>query len=73
MIPNIIFAFIVEDRVAMTGGEVGEREEVLEPGFELGTPVSLPFLTNINRYFFRDTTREFINNVYSIHCCHFYM
>ncbi len=57
IILNIIFlkfyfAFIVENRVEMTGSEVGEREEVLEPGFELRTPVSLTFLTNINRYFF---------------------
>ncbi len=57
IILNIIFlkfyfAFIVENRVEMTESEVGEREEVLEPGFELRTPVSLTFLTNINRYFF---------------------
>ncbi len=51
---KLYFAFIVENRVEMTGSEVGEREreEVLEPGFELRTPVSLTFLTNINHYFF---------------------
>ncbi len=57
IILNIIFlkfyfAFIVENLEEMTGSEVGEREEVLEPGFELRTPVSLTFLTNINRNFF---------------------
>ncbi len=30
-------------------------------------------LTNINHYFFRDTNRKFINDVYGIHCCHFYI
>ncbi len=48
IILNIIFlkfylAFIVENLVEMTESEVGEREEVLEPWFELRTPVSLRF------------------------------